>query len=352
MVPRSALTLVSALLAAAHLPAARAEVTPAVFAQFDSGRIDRPAPGNGHDVADWRRVRLSLAGRHDSIGWKAEYDTVTGNVTDLVLHWTTARGTWSVGQFKQPHGQDALQSDRIALLPESAVNGLAVGRRLGLQWSGALGATRLQASAFGRDLDDNGPDAALALRAHRRAALADGLLHLGASVVHERGADPPLRYRARPEAGPWSASFIGAGSLAADTLQRGGLELAWQRGPLLLQSEWLGHRIDGPGDDHGAQGAYLLAAWTVHGAPRQYSDGLFKEAAPVRGLGAVELVARVATLELPLPDGRHARMDTWTLGANAQIGEHLRLGLAVGDARRDSDGLHAGGWILRTQIAF
>lgn len=325
------------------------------FAHYDLIRFDE-APTPLDDASFWRRGRISAGGKFaNGVDWKVEYDFVPDAWTDAYLRVPMAGGKLWIGQYKQPVGQEALLSDKAALFTESTLAGaFAPGRKLGVQYVRSQDWGTVAVSVYGRDIHDAGPDSAVAARWYRAFGSADGgLLHLGASAAVENPQSPTIRLRLRPETGPDGGSWLSTGNLPLDRQTRYGLEGAWQRDRLLIQGEWMGSRFDAPGTGHrSGDGGYLAAAWTVHGAPRAYKDGLF--GTPSQGdslVGAVELVARYSWIDLPLAGGGGIGQDAWTVGVNAQAGKYWRLMLDYTAADAD-DGRDADALTFRTQFAF
>ena len=327
-----------ALLALACANAPCSELEFSGFAHWDAAEVLGDAPdGLAESYRDWPRIRLAAAGALGDGDWKLEYDFAAEAVTDAYLRLPLAGGRLVLGQFKQPLYMDALISDRAALMIEPAGNGpFAIGRRLGVSYQRSLEQGRWQVGAYGRNLDDTGPDAALAGRVYRSIESGLGLWHLGAGLAFERHRDARLRFRLRPESRSLLGHWADGGSLPVDRIRRHGLELALQRGRWLLQSEWQGLQASGA-DSRAGRNAYLLSAWTLRGEPRAYRDGLFALAkASDAAIHTIELVLRGSHTRLPRIAGGDIGQSSLSGGLSVGIGSHARVQLNLSHARGEA----------------
>ncbi len=154
-------------------------------------------------------------------------------------------------------------------------------------------------------------------------------VHLGASLSVSRSDDDNGRIRSRLAVRGVTEDDLGRrstlgeaavlpGRYDGDTVL--GVEAAWQRGALMLQAEGLQRRLAGAGGqaDRLAQGAYVLAAWSITGEPRRYDGtrGRFGSAKPRNERwGAWEVFYRLDGLDVD--DGRSATVHTVGLGWTA-----------------------------------
>jgi phosphate-selective porin OprO/OprP len=131
-------------------------------------------------------------------------------------------------------------------------------------------------------------------------------LHVGASMeVRDANAVGSLRYRIRPESNIDGGRLIDTGVInGVDGLVTAAVEAAWQRGPLLLNAEYLQSRVaTATGPDLEFSGWEATASYFLTGERREYSEamGSFGAVDPRRKWGAVELKARLS--EVDLSDG-------------------------------------------------
>ncbi len=174
-------------------------------------------------------------------------------------------------------------------------------------------------------------------------------LHLGASLSLSKSDNDDGRIRSRlgvrgvSENSAGRRSTLGEAALlprAYDGDTVFGVEAAWQAGALMLQAEALQRRLSGTGGqaDRVAQGAYVLAAWSITGEPRRYDGkrGRFRSAKPANERwGAWEVFVRLD--ELGVDDGRSATVTTLGVGWTAADTWRALLNLhsaRSGDANR------------------
>jgi phosphate-selective porin OprO and OprP len=326
-------------------------IKPGTLLHYDLTRFEDTPPAPLRDASGWRRARLSLTATLPGGGdAKVEHDFASDTFTDAYLRFPLAGGRLWIGQFKQPFSADALLSDAQHFTTESAaVGAFAPGRRLGVQY--ARGG--FAASVYGRDIHDAGPDLGVGTRWFgHRGDIDGGLWHYGAALAWEQPQEARIRIGLRPDVGPRSGSWLSSGTLAADDMQRLGVEGGYQRGRLLLLGELLRLRLDdGVGATRHADGGYLTAAWTLRGDPRSYSGGLFTLPKATAGIGQVELVARYADLSLPRASAARIGQEGLSLGLNAQVGRHGRLMLDRHASERSTDDADVALWTLRLQFS-
>ncbi|MDZ4349261.1 MAG: porin [Xanthomonadaceae bacterium] len=328
-------------------------VRPGGYAQYDLTRIES-GPDSLSDSSQWRRIRFGLKGDLSAqLSYSVERDFADDRWKDVRLRLKSTTGVWTAGQFKQPFGLWNLDSDSRALLPESNATSLtAPDRRLGLMWQRLDTRHTLALSAFGKNTHSVGPDWGVAARATATRQTADGRWHLGLALGHEEGWDD-LSFSLRPEVSSASGRFARTPSLAADTLNRWGIEAAWQMARWMVQGEWMGLDLDGAGagDGESLQTGYMMANWTVFGPARVYKDGIFTAGAPNGGIGPLDLAVRFGSADLPAPVTGDIGQDTWTFGATLAIGKYSRVQsayiVAEDDAGRDADI-----WQLRLQVQY
>lgn len=128
-------------------------------------------------------------------------------------------------------------------------------------------------------------------------------LHVGASMeVRDANALGTLRYRIRPESNVDGRRLIDTGVInGVDGLVTAAVEGAWQRGPLLVNAEYLQSRVaTATGPDLEFSGWEATASYFLTGERREYSEamGTFGAVDPRRKWGAVELKARLSEVDL------------------------------------------------------
>ncbi|MGH8080167.1 MAG: OprO/OprP family phosphate-selective porin, partial [Lysobacter sp.] len=183
------------------------------------------------------------------------------------------------------------------------------------------------------------------------------IVHLGVSASNEKRDDDLARVRVRPEAFLTDVRLVDSGSLSkVEAIDRLGLEAIWQRGPVLLQSEYLHIDVDRTGlRDYRADGYYVSAAWVLTGEKRSYKSAAFGNVKPKRAGGAVELAARYSRVDLNdrgVSLGGSQR--DWTLAVNWYLSTHFKLqaNYVMVDSERRGLSLDPNVGELRMQVYF
>lgn len=276
-----------------------------------------------------RRAGVGLKGKFGDhwaleLGYDFAGEGATKDVALTYSGWEAA--DLHIGQFKVPFGMEELSSSNATVFVERAAVGdaFAVSRRIGVGLERARSHTYIAAMGFGSNIDGDTHGRGVALRAAVSPIQTESqVLHLGLAVATERphGA---MKVSARPESKASDIKFVNTGRL--DSIARAdriGLEVAWQRGPLLLQSEWMQMRL--PRDlgmtTARLDGGYVMASWILTGQSRGYRKGVFK------GIDgpAWELGLRYGWVDLDDADVLGGRQQTLGVGLNYYANSHLRI---------------------------
>ena len=334
---------------------------------YDSDVLDLDAdPGDGSD-ADFglRRAEIALKGKGPGkFEWTLGYDASgDGKFLDAYAKYKfdgTARPYLQVGQFKQPNSLEELSSTRNNdfIAKALATNTFAISRRLGV--GAGLGGRDwgLAASVFGRELTRG--------RAHGSGFGARGYwapvndkghyLHLGLSYVDHDTDGDTLRLRARPGA-DFSNRIVDTGHLAdTDRIGTVGAELAYVRGPVKLQGEYLRSSVDrhaGPGGDFNASGGYASAVWNVTGETWGYKGGTpSTPSAENAASGLWQLGLRYDTLDLDDAGVAGGSLDTLTAGINWYWRKNFKFAVNYVKARSERLDLSDDPAILEARAQF
>jgi phosphate-selective porin OprO/OprP len=301
--------------------------------QFDGVYSDM---GSRHSATYLRRASATGAVRwHPQWRFSAalEYDAEDKLVLDLyALSWKPRRDVeLRLGRVDPDFGMEQSGSgnwtygvERSAiwdLAPGVADSGGGTGLRAdghGDGWQASLGV-----------YDQRGNSAVVARAVVTPLDKNRNRLHLGASLFVAQGFSGDGRIRSRlgvravTENDAGRRSTLGRAAAAPGVYDGDtsfGVEAAWQVGRLMLQAEGLQRRLAGAGGqgDRLAQGAYVLAAWSITGEPRRYDDarGRFRSAKPADARwGAWEVFYRLDGLDVD--DGRSATVHTAGIGWTA-----------------------------------
>jgi phosphate-selective porin OprO/OprP len=277
------------------------------------------------------------------IDYKLEFAVEDQSVylNDFFLRWRPPRYVDYVrfGYFDPPISLAALtgNADRSLMENGAPVSAFAPGFRLGVDTAAHYAKPSLtwQASltSVGQSQPNTDATSASVLRAAGRLAwrpfgedVGFRVVHLGLSASHVLSGSADVRYRARPDTF-LTPYLVDTGDFDADTTLVG-LEAAWRRGMVSIQSEYLHAFVDA--DEGGLlafYGGYAELAIALTGETRPYdvASSTFGRLEPLRPYkplrgrwGAVELAARGSWLDLtdhPVDGGRMAALSfgpTWT----------------------------------------
>lgn len=284
----------------------------------------------------WRRQELNAYVRKPGMFELAlGYDFRNKLWLDNFVRVSGALGDLRVGQFKTPVGyeESAIGTTATTFMERALpVTAFYAGRRLGADWSYDKLPNwyfNLAAQAGGDLLGDNHGRSYGGRVVFNPVKDDEQVLHLGLAASSEKRDDRSLRVQVRPEAFLTPRRLVDSGALnRVEDIQRLGLEAIWQRGPLLLQSEYLrlGASRYGGAPDYSADGYYLAASWVLTGEKRGYKNAAFGNVKPTREWGAVELAVRYSHVDLNDPGtALGGRQSDWTFGANWYLGQHFKL---------------------------
>lgn len=322
------------------------------------------------DGAEVRRARLGATlTLFRDFTLKYQYDFVDeGRVLDASF---TYEGfdplEIKIGQFKEPFSlEESTSSNNITFMERALPNEFASGYNAGIEvatsgtnWSAAGGVfgDRVIKDVFGagdEDLSVTGRLTYAPLHGEQRVA------HFGVGAsrrdVDEGGG---VRFATDPESAVADVNLVSTGSIRdVDEYYVGGLELAFVRGPVSIQGEFIHSVLDRHGGrgDLDFSGGYAYVSWFVTGEVRPYSikRGNFGRIEPNRGSGAFELALRYSILDLndgPVTGGTEQNA---TLGVNWYCGRNVRLMTNLMHAQTDSEGGNEDVKILqfRAQVYF
>jgi phosphate-selective porin OprO/OprP len=306
---------------------------------------------NVEDGAEIRRARLYLQGTvTDRYEFKFQYDFADANKVKAADVWgevkrLPAAGNLRVGQFYEPISFEQNTSDFDAdFMERSVMNALSPSRNIGAALhDGYAGRFVWWAGAFVDDSSNdtgsvasNGDHALTARVAGLPYDTTDDetLVHVGVSASYRTPTSNQVSLSSRPEA-HLAPKFVDTGTLnGVSSVEILGAEFAVQHGSLHAAAEYLAQRLDAPtSSDPDFAGWYASAGWFVTGERFTYNhvDGVFgapKVVSPygqANGLGALELVARVSSLDLNGGTVRGGRIDDLTLGVNWLLNDSYRL---------------------------
>jgi phosphate-selective porin OprO/OprP len=373
-------TALAAALAVAQAQAEKVETKGGLKVTSDDGQFSIQLGGRIHfdgyffdgDIADpvstteFRRTRLTLAGKAYGWDYKVEQDFAAGDnhdgYRDVYIGKGIGRGYLTVGQFKPYRSMEELtSSNEITMMerPFSSASGLYNGRQFqqGLGYKLAGERHTFGASAFNlrNAASDRNEGIGAAMRATYAPVRTDSsTLHLGASYSFENANNAtPTSSASVSYAGRRGPSRTIAQMVEGEQLDVIGLELAGSYGPLFAQAEYAKATFGG-GDlpDKVVTSWYVMGSWMLTGETKPYnaSNGVFRSVKPKKKSGAWELAARYDFIEND--DVRDVEATATTVGINYYVNPALRFmaNYTVGEDKVTGDETKQ--LALRGQFAF
>jgi phosphate-selective porin OprO/OprP len=363
-------------------PAAAASTTVKLRGRIEADAItvsqsprNKAVFGDFENAVGFRRARLGAEGTAgEQARWVAEFDFAGGDVAFknvfVAVRRLPAVGEVRVGHFVEPFSLEGQTPSTVFPLAERSPGfALDPARNWGVGAFSHSADERLtaQVGVFRSGTDNTGTDAGdgtdLAVTA-RVTGLpwldesGDGprLLHVGGAVSQRYPKDDTIAFTSGPQSSLLQSNtdnplslFVRDLAIPATQTQLLNLQSALVLGPLSLQAEWTGQRVDQIGGSPVLfQAAYVLASYFLTGEHRAYDRAYGTFGGPkVRspfvctdgpggvgaGPGAWELTARLAWLDLSdpdLPPGANGlavggRLTTLAVGVNWHLTDTARL---------------------------
>ncbi|BDM64077.1 hypothetical protein NFHSH190041_15290 [Shewanella sp. NFH-SH190041] len=267
----------------------------------------------------------------------------------------------AAGKLREDISLDALTSSKhIALIERSMLaNTLSPYFRWGVAASQyfADSGLRYAVGAYKNDAfgaSGENADGALELALSGRLTWADAtpgkVKHAGVWYSHRAMGDSDLSSKfARGELRDTNVRLLnyasGGETVALNSMQQSGIELAWQHDALLLQAEYGQRTLDtsdptSPLDGETYGGYYVQASYFLTGEQRSYSKGsaVFKQ--PKGVSNAWELAARVSSMDATSAQ-QGTEVQTYTLGTSYYFSPKTKVMLNLIHSKVDGPGAKA-----------
>ncbi len=336
---------------------------------FDAYSFDKDVASTT-DTTEFRRARLTLAGKAYGWEYKMEQDFAAGTNLDGIRDMYIARkmmgGKLTIGHFKPYRSMEELTSSNEILMmerPSTSATGIYSGRQFqqGVGYLRAGDNYTFGVSAFNMRTTPSARAEGVGFSARGTWAPIDTgttTLHLGGSYSHEnlnRG-NPNLsavsHYAGRR--GPSQTmvtTTAGAGSNESQ-IDTFGLEAAFRNGPLFLQSEYARASYgQANGTSQDVDAYYVQGSFMLNGGLKAYKGATGVFGSPKVGeSGLWELTARYDVMENK--DITDMKTTSALIGLNYYINPNMRVMLNYTKGKNDKTGDEPGQIALRTQFAF
>ena len=323
--------VVVAVLASSAAAAGALQITP-------SGRLHLDYAYHDSDVAQFdnralvRRAQFGLQAKyHHDWSAKVVYDFASGgSLKDTYLEYSGWKyAAFIVGQYKVPFGLEELSSTNdLTFIERSMANeAFTLSRRKGIGFKTRSTHHTFSAMRFTSSIGGGGGQGVAARFTYAPVNEDDAVIHFGLAATAERPTGG-VKLDARPESLPTDMHLVNTKTLLGVTrISQLGAEAAWKRGPLTVQTEWMGSYLSrSPGEpDANFKGWYVTGSWILTGESRGYLDGVFNDITPDKSGGAWELAARFSRLDLDHGLVLGGKEDNLTLGLNWYFHDYARV---------------------------
>ena len=331
---------------------------------FDAYAFDRDLASTT-GTTDFRRARLTLAGK--AFGWeyKMEQDFTGGTTTegfrDVYIAKKALGGKFTIGHFKPYRSMEELtSSNEITMMerPFASASGIYGGRQFGQGVGYLRGGDNYSVGATVYNLRNAASPRNEGVGAAGRVTFApinsdNSTLHFGVSASTEnanRGSADlraAVNYAGRRGPSQTIATTAGASGESVDTI---GLEAAAAFGPLYFQSEYANATFNQPiGGSQDVETFYVMGSWFLTGEHKPYKAGSGVFGSP-KGEGAWELTARYDTIENK--DVANLEASSTTLGLNYYFNPNVRVMFNYTRGDNELTGDETGQYALRAQLSF
>lgn len=296
------------------------------------------------DGWETRRARLAVKSIFNN-KWAGELDVdIADNEVDIKDFWIAYVGfedaILKVGNHKVPTSMEDMTSSRwVTFMERGLLNSFTIGRRIGVSVNHWGEKYLVMAGFFGEEPgkgEDSGEPETYGYAGRVGYApirTDDSVVHLGVSYNNfnpEAGEDNEVRFRGREL--HLMDRLLNTGKVdMVDKYENVGYELAFQKGPWSIQSEYMTaelNRFSGS-PDASFDGYYAYVSWFAFGGQRTYSmdSAEFGAVHPESERGALEFAVRFSNLDLNdvVAGVEGGKADNMTLGVNWYANDHVRL---------------------------
>jgi len=316
---------------------------------------------------NFRRLRVYVAARWKDLRARVERDfggTIRGWKSLYVRYLVTKALRITGGNQIPPFSlEENTSSNRIPFLERSLSNSLSPGFLTGVAASMKGDRWALGLGYFGNTFGNEPKRRSRGDGWYFRGTWApvkeeDSLVHVGASLeVRNIDAGTRYRVRSRPESGLATSRLLDTRSIkdVRNTLTWG-VESILRRDRLTLQGEYLMSHLDRQSTDATFQGWNARAGWLLRGGQRDYRvrSGSLGSLVSPDGWGALEISARISSLDLNDADITGGSGTNYSLGVDWTLNENVRI-LAEGilsEADPNRDGLDEELRLVQVRLQF
>ncbi|MDP7061981.1 MAG: porin [Planctomycetota bacterium] len=339
------------------------------WSSFSPSNGLRSRVGDFDEGSEWRRIRFGITGTAwHWLGFRARFD-YDPKVNELEINslWLQVEellpvGRFRVGYLKEPFGLERQASSRALLFMErSSAAALTTNRNLGFTVSDASldQLATWSAGLFRETHIAPGGQQPLIGNAHHftaRATLLPVFKNFGAELLHigaafsKREAEGGVADLNEGMQLHMSPTLVATGLLAADDIQKVGIEAAFVRGPWSMQGEWLLTSIEQPNAAKlDFPGFYLQASCFLTDTFRRYHRRTARFQQPDQE--ALEIAARFSKLDLQSGAVRGGVMTSNSVALNWYLSAHTKIQFDFEQTRLESFG-NVNGFAMRFEYSW
>jgi len=290
-----------------------------------------------------RRARIDLKHRLNK-QWKGKLqisfdeDDNSSEIGDAYLQYSVLDSLFkgadiTFGQTKEAFGLENLTSSKNTTFLERsmATNAFAPGRNKGVSAFGSPKDFTWELGVYDVETDDEDFDPYAVTGRFTWAPVITNsdsdkqLFHLGLAGSWRKLDGDEFEINERAEVHS-AEKIISSGEIDTDKVSLFGIEVAWVKGPLSVQSEYMRADLKAIDESEDAtfDGYYIQSSYFLTGESRSYKNGVFGKLKPNAKTGAWEVSARYSVLDTREADDGTLG-ETATLGLNYYYDENIRV---------------------------
>lgn len=319
---------------------------------------------------EYRRVRFYNSGKiYGNVKYKLQLDFAGGKISFkdvwMELGDLPISGNLRVGHFKEPLRLEALTSSKYITFMERALPiAMSTERNSGAMYHTTFGDRLSFQSGIFREGDSFGNDKNSTNNVNVTSrvtylAMNDGdkLLHLGIANSRRKNSKKTYSFSSRAE-NHLGSKLVSVSLDDVDETNILGAEIAYVNSALSLQGEYLQTTISGINETE-LSSYYGQISYFLTGEKRPYKNSLagFNRVKPNNnygsgGKGAIELVARVSSMDLTAYSGE--TLEDVTLGVNWYLNPNTRvmLNYVMGEITNGTEVVTEDAMMMRVQLDF
>ena len=313
------------------------------------------------DGEEIRRARLYAKGKlGSSWKYKAQYDFAGGGEwKDLHLTYVGLENSViQMGQIFEVVSLEGFTSSKnLMFIERSLPVDFVPDRALGVSYTRWSDHWMFASGYYDRNLRDSDVNShGASARLAWSTIVDDNMWHVGGSWAWRTTDGGTYRSRTRPETHVTDTRLVNTGHIdGVDDYSTMGLELAWVKGSLSFQAEYLQQTPRRSQEsDLSFNSWFVMGSYFFTGESRNYDQnyGVFGSVKPFRPSGAWELGLRYAAMDLNDQEVIGGEMNNWTLGLNWYINTEWKMAINYIDSEAEKAAVSDNPKFLQVRIQY